>query len=69
LIAIDKHALHAKLELPPNDREDLPALQQDRAQLIDEVGSFCHEARAHTMQRLNIQLLLALEFDEPQCRS
>lgn len=37
--------------------------------LIDQLPALSHKAGTHSIQRLNIQLLLAPEIDKTHCRS
>src|SRR3981081_863185 len=50
-------------------RNDNAALQQKTAHLIDHCGSLADKARPYPVQRLQIQLFICFNWDEPRRRS
>src|SRR4051812_16028781 len=64
---VDK-GVQGLFELAPPLWEDVTALQEKSAQLVEERLSSRHEAGANPVQRLDIELLLALEFDKAHRR-
>src|SRR5215217_296163 len=60
---IIEKGIQRPLERASAGGEDVAALQQDRPQLIEERLSGRDQPRANPMQRLNVELLLALELD------
>lgn len=47
---------------------DMSALQQEAPDLVGQRGAPADQASAHPVQSLNVELLLALEFDEAHGR-
>jgi hypothetical protein len=46
-------------------RNDDATLQQNRSQLINQSRPFGYEPGSDPVKRLHVELILALEFDEP----
>ena len=46
-----------------------PPFEQDRTQLIDQSRALPHQAVSRSMQRLHVELVLALQFNEPHRRA
>ena len=64
------HQNHEELlKVAPALRNHHPALEQDRTQLIDQSRALPHQAVSRSMQRLHVELVLALQVDEPHCRA
>jgi hypothetical protein len=51
-------------ELAPALRDSNPALQQYRAQLIEQGRALAHEAIPYQVQDLQVELILSLELDK-----
>jgi len=58
-----------QLELPLALRGDHSALQQDGAQLVDQGRSLPDQPVPRPMERLHVELVLALQLDKPHRRS
>jgi hypothetical protein len=56
------------LELPLALRRNHSSFQQNGAQLIDQSRPLPHQPVSRSMKRLHIELVLALQFDEPHRR-
>ena len=67
-LLIHQHAQEA-LELPLALRRDMPTLQQDGAQLIDQSRPLADQPIPRPMQRLNVELILTFQVDEPHRRT
>src|SRR5277367_4058322 len=59
-----KDLRHTLAQLGRALREHQAALQQEGTQLVDHRRSSCDQAVAHTMQRLQIELVICLDRDE-----
>ena len=57
------------LELPLALRSDESALQQNGAQLIDQSRPLADQTVPRSVKRLHVELILALQFDEPHRRA
>ncbi len=56
-------------ELPLALRSDEAALQQNGAQLIDQSRPLADQTVSRSVKRLHVELILALQFDEPHRRA
>jgi hypothetical protein len=55
------------LQLVSAPRHGAASLQQDGAQLVEQRRSSAHQPIAGTMQRLDVELRLALQVDKSHC--
>lgn len=69
LISFGKETVQSALELHAACGEYDTSLKKNGTQLIDQGRSLRNQPGSNPMQRLDIQLLLALQFDKPHRRS
>jgi hypothetical protein len=67
-VRIGEHRVERLVETRRPLRHDMTALEQDRPQLVDQRLARIDQPRAHPVQRLQVELRLALQFHEAHRR-